>query len=220
MKEQLREKLQELLQKPLEKMNSNNVQEIFKEIAENLFNNFALECGKTKSYFTEIEFYYYKEGVWCDSITYDRNKYKVGDLFYHLSGVDICFDCNNSEYGGILIRSMKNDKKEIINGPHNCQKEMLNSCKNDKMPRLVYCQQPNSLILFSERINLGKKATGEYRNCKLRAVLCDELFKGSKSKYLYKPQMIKEYLSGQNMSEEQKQKFAKEKLGYELSIFK
>lgn len=215
MEKELREQLQELLQKPLNENNGKTMEEKFEVIAKNLFNNFCIQCGTTGFKFTEIEFYYYKEGVWRDNITYERGNRKVGDLFYHLSGVDICFDCNKDEYGGILIRSMKknnNDKEEIVNGPLICLVDMLNSCKNGQMPQLKCVKQKNFDILFSKRINLGQRATDEYKNRLLRAVLCDDLFKDGK--YLHKPQMIADFLSKQVMTNEQKVVYAKEKLGY------
>lgn len=144
MEEQLREKVQELLQKPLKKMNSNNVQEIFKEIAKNLFNNFCINCGDDKHYyFAEIEFYYYKKDKWLhdEKIAYKRDDYSAGSFFYHLSGVDICFDSRNDEYGGILLRSIfeidKNNNRKVITGPLNCLTSILNSCKNGIMPSLI-----------------------------------------------------------------------------------
>lgn len=214
--------IRKALQEPLENLNSENVLEIFEQIAKNLFDNFYIQCDTTKYYFTEIEFYYFKKGVWCDNITYERGNRKVGDLFYHLSGVDICFDCSNNEYGGILIRSMKKinkDKKEMVNGPLNCLIDMLNSCENGQMPHLMECiEQKTFDILFSKRINLGKVAKDEYRNILLRAVLCDDMFKDGK--YLYKPQMIKGFLLKQKMTNDQKNIYAKEKLGYVPSALK
>ena len=124
------------LQKPLEHPEG-NIQLTFGKIARTLFNNFCIECGKKTYYFAEIEFYYYKEGVLCDTITYKRNGYNVGDLFFHLSGVDICFDSTLDEYGGILIRSIYDaERNMVITGPMNSLVAMLNSCENNVMPKL------------------------------------------------------------------------------------
>ena len=102
--------IKDALQEPLKDLNSENVQEIFERIAKNLFNHFCIKCGEKEYYFAEIEFYYYKKDKWQhdEKLAYKRNGYDVGCFFYHLSGVDICFDSKNSddEYGGILIRSI------------------------------------------------------------------------------------------------------------------
>ena len=90
--------IKDALQKPLESMNGDNVQSSFKKIAENLFNNFCIQCGKKDYYFAEVEFYYYdKENYLIDkeqnkwnTVTYPRTGYSAGDFFFHLSGFDIC----------------------------------------------------------------------------------------------------------------------------------
>lgn len=44
--------------------------------------------------------------------------YQGGQLFYHLSGIDICFDShyknNEAKFGGILIRAIKDEKGSIL----------------------------------------------------------------------------------------------------------
>ena len=51
-------------------------------------------------------------------VTYPRNDYQGGQLFYHLSGIDICFDShyknNEAKFGGILIRAIKDEKGSIL----------------------------------------------------------------------------------------------------------
>lgn len=218
--------IKDALQEPLKDLNSENVQEIFERIAKNLLNNFCIKCGETTTYFLEeIEFYYYKEGVWCDSITYKREGYNVGDFFYHLSGVDICFNCRTNAYGGLLIRSISTTEGKIIYGPLKCLMEILNACKNDQMPCLTDLTEPvrkqNTYdVLVSGRINLGEDA-GQYRNSKLRAVLCDKLYRDSE--YKFKETMISEFLSKrikQGMSIDEAREYAKEKLGYVPSALK
>lgn len=136
--------IQDLLQDPLVKMNERNFQEQFKKIAENLFQYCCIKCGSKKYYFAEIEFYYYdkneEKGLnkeWNEK-TYPRDKKKAGELFFHYSGVDICFDSSfgGGKFGGILIRSLKDDNnKQYITGPTVCMLEMLNECSKE-MPRL------------------------------------------------------------------------------------
>lgn len=134
--------IREALQEPLNNLNDKNVQKTFKKIAENLFNNFCIECGKTKFYFAEIEFYYYDKirfnAEW-NKKTYPRTDKQVGDLFFHYSGVDICFDSkfDSGIFGGILIRSLKDSNGKYITGPSVCMLEILNACSKDKkMPEL------------------------------------------------------------------------------------
>ena len=132
--------IKDLLQKPLEGMNNCNVQNTFAEIAKNLFRNFCIRCGTKRYYFAEIEFYYYSKDTfnkeWNEK-TYPRDNKKTGDLFFHYSGVDICFDSSfdDGKFGGILIRSLKEDCGKFITGPFVCMLELLNVSSED-WPRL------------------------------------------------------------------------------------
>lgn len=146
--------LKEILTNPLsglDKDDLDGVKERFHERAKTLFENYGLKCGDKIFRFAELEFYYYKneesgdnnwDATW-NRETYPRNK-DAGQLFFHYSGVDICFQChfdekekNNEygEYGGILIRSLL-DGDKIIAGPLFCVNTMLNECKG-QMPQLV-----------------------------------------------------------------------------------
>lgn len=158
MGKELREKLEELLQKPLVKLNSKNVEETFEKIAEKLFNNFVIKCGNKIFRFAEIELYYFKENEMDEKwneITYERDGYNLGDLLFHLSGMDICFNSkltkNNGKKfgygGGILIRSIleikeckesQKDNYEVTVGPLTCVNKMLNACKGGKLPELNF----------------------------------------------------------------------------------
>lgn len=127
------------------------------EIAQELFDNWGIECGDKIFRFAEIEFYYYKKEVsdgnnfdadW-NRETYPRSK-NAGDFFFHYSGVDICFQCHfeeakrdneYGEFGGILIRSLL-DENQIIAGPLFCVNTMMNVCK-ESMPKLVPVPVPN-----------------------------------------------------------------------------
>lgn len=138
------------LKNPFEKIEKGNVakfQDKCREIAKNLFNNYCIQCGEKKYYFAEIEFYYYekggKDGNWEEGwnrVTYARDGYSAGDLFYHLSGIDICFDSHYNEasarFGGILIRALKKEDGTVVAGPYTCRDEVLNSCNGSGMPRL------------------------------------------------------------------------------------
>ena len=157
-----------LLQKPLEKMNGCNIQEVFEEIAKNLFNNFYIHCGERKYYFVEVEFYYYdKEKYLQDQerykwygVTYSRTNKSAGDFFYHLSGFDICFnshyDEDDAKFGGILVRSIKDEKGVVTTGPLTCKDLILNSCDNE-MPKLDSYKPEVEIKLESTIRSLGKE---------------------------------------------------------------
>ncbi len=158
--------IRETLQNPLEKMNDNNVQETFKTIAENLFKNYCIKCGEKRFAFAEIEFYYFKEDEleekWNEK-TYERSPYNSGALFYHLSGMDICFESKLTKDkkgkkhgfgGGILIRSVVevNEKGKYIYddkypkitvGPLTCVNMMLNACNGNSMPKIEKISIPD-----------------------------------------------------------------------------
>ena len=150
------------------------------DIAEELFNNYCIQCNKTEYYFAEIEFYYYEKVKWeeeWNKVTYARNGFAAGDLFYHLSGIDICFDSHYDEtsarFGGILIRAIKKEDNTIVAGPYTCKDELLNACKGCSMPRLskqmkVKQLKPNVLSTIrslGDKDMKEKKIDGNYELC-------------------------------------------------------
>lgn len=136
----------------LTKGNVNDFQQECARIAEELFSGYCIKCNDREYYFAEIEFYYYEEDKWDDKwneVTYERKSYEAGNLFYHLSGVDVCFDSDlrknkglfSGKGGGILIRAMidskaTNNQNGLIVGPLTCKDKMLNACKGGEMPKL------------------------------------------------------------------------------------
>lgn len=129
------EDIMQLLKSPFEKLegNSEKFQSKCSDIATKLIQYFCIECGTKKYYFAEIEFYYYKVGLWDEEWnkkTYPRTGKKAGDFFFHYSGVDICFDSEfkKGEFGGILIRSLKDTDGNFITGPSVCSLEIMNTC--------------------------------------------------------------------------------------------
>jgi hypothetical protein len=135
--------IREAIQVPLNNMD-NDVQGTFRQIAENLFSKFCIKCGETEYYFAEIEFYFYEKSKWeedWNKVTYARDGYDAGDLFYHSSGIDICFDssCNkkdNIKFGGILVRAIMDKNDNMTAGPWNCMLKILNTCKSGTMPKV------------------------------------------------------------------------------------
>ena len=141
-----------------------------RDIAGELFTSYGIECNNKIFRLAEIEFYYYDSEQYLkdpshhkwQEVTYPRNDYKGGELFYHLSGIDICFDSQYNEesgrFGGILIRSIK-DGDKIIAGPLNCKDEILNACKNEKMPKLIEVSGKQEIEPAQTYRSLGKTGT-------------------------------------------------------------
>ncbi len=141
-----------------------------RDIASKLFNNYGIKCNNKIFRLAEIEFYYYDSEQYLkdpshhkwQEVTYPRNDYKGGELFYHLSGIDICFDSQYNEesgrFGGILIRSIK-DGEKIIAGPLNCKDEILNACKNGEMPKLKKVSEKQEIEPAQTYRSLGKTGT-------------------------------------------------------------
>ena len=133
--------------------NERPIEEIFKDIAENLINNFYIQCGNgNEYYFAEIEFYYYDKVNYnqkWNRETYPRMDKESGELFFHYSGCDICFRSiinekdNDVRFGGILIRSLYDkERNKYITGPTVCANEILNCCsKSKKWPTINYEKQ-------------------------------------------------------------------------------
>ena len=141
-----------------------------RDIAGELFTSYGIECNNKIFRLAEIEFYYYDSEHYLkdrinhkwQEVTYPRNDYKGGELFYHLSGIDICFDSQYNEesgrFGGILIRSIK-DGDKIIAGPLNCKDEILNACKNGEMPKLIEVSGKQEIEPAQTYRSLGKTGT-------------------------------------------------------------
>lgn len=141
-----------------------------RDIAGELFTSYGIECNNKIFRLAEIEFYYYDSEQYLkdpshhkwQEVTYPRNDYKGGEMFYHLSGIDICFDSQYNEesgrFGGILIRSIK-DGDKIIAGPLNCKDEILNACKNGEMPKLIEVSGKQEIEPAQTYRSLGKTGT-------------------------------------------------------------
>ena len=136
----------EILENPFDKITTkDDFQNKCEEIAKNLFNDYCIKCNgkesKKEFYFAEIEFYYWQKDKWDEKwnqVTYARNGYEAGDLFFHLSGIDICFKSSYSDakFGGILIRSIMDECGKVVAGPWNSMMAILNACKGGSMPHL------------------------------------------------------------------------------------
>lgn len=109
------QKLKELL----ETIPKEDYYDYFGKIAKILMNQCYIQKGDTEYQIIEIEFYLYTP-THTDVITYPR-EIEAGRWFFHQSGVDLTFKSNRYEFGGILIRGLKNLKNgKMILGPLNC----------------------------------------------------------------------------------------------------
>lgn len=147
----------------------------FHKIAELLFQEYCIKKGKDQYNFLEIEFYYYTK-YFEDIITYPRNV-RSGKWFFHDSGVDLTFeskckdiDCScdkrnpNDEYfGGILIRSLIKNNKEIITGPLKCSWVLFDSIdafelEKEDLPLIVKSENEKLQIIPTTRyIQINKE---------------------------------------------------------------
>ena len=104
-----------------------------KRIAKVLMNEYCISNGEYIYRPVEIEFYIYDDkGKHADTHVYPRDRKEAGELFFHLSGMDICFKSSLEEgrFGGILIRALereKNGERTLFGGPLVCKDEVLNT---------------------------------------------------------------------------------------------
>ena len=96
-------------------INNNNIEESFDRIAKEILTQKALFVNEKVFRFTEIEFYYYYEGIHNDEYTH-KHKRKVGEWRLHNQGIDITFEGTDISDGGILVRGVLINGK-YINGP-------------------------------------------------------------------------------------------------------
>lgn len=168
------EYLRKLLSNPLSEVKAINLIDIedeFYNIAQQLFNKYCIKNDTKTFRFAEIECYYYKKNEWEEDwtqVTYPRNK-NAGELFFHYSGVDICFQChvdeNNSdnvEFGGILIRSLieVDDYGRLLKlhaGPQYCANILLNTC-NKELPQLNKAKEVKCDLQRTIRFGIEKSA--------------------------------------------------------------
>ena len=190
------------------KMNPNDFIEIsefqkfFDKVAKYLLGNVAIVFGPepdgTKYYLTEIEFYYKNEKAKervikvidkgkkeekevessFYSCTYKRCR-KAGSLFWHYSGIDICFDSNKNNYGGILIRSLikiaKGGQRELIAGPLRCANELMNQSVlegKNSIPHIIELKRYDDYTIMST-IRQGLETSDKYKELREKIKIDD-----------------------------------------------
>lgn len=162
------EKLKELLTNPFDGLTIDSFNDKCYDIAKSLFCNYYIDCNGKKYYFAEIEFYYWEKSEWNEKwnrVTYPR-QCEAGELFFHLSGIDICFNSYYNEnkldeeakFGGILIRAIRDEDNNIMAGPWNCMLKILNDSRGGNMPTIDFSQTP---INTADSIKPTYRALGE-----------------------------------------------------------
>ncbi|MDF3079187.1 MAG: aguA 2 [Sphingobacteriaceae bacterium] len=142
----------------------NETEDEFQNIAQILFDKYAIRTHKALYRLTEIEFYW-NSPHHVDNSTYKRKHVdpKSGEWFFHYSGVDIALKNDQTGgYGGILIRGIYDvDKKVITKGPMVCAMKLFS--ENNAFTRAINTQIipnvfPESKIEKGVRIGLGQNA--------------------------------------------------------------
>lgn len=162
----------------------------FKSLANEIMNKIYIDNGNYKYHPIEIEFYIYDKENHADIHVYPRDNKEAGELFFHLSGMDICFKSSLEEgrFGGILIRALervKDGETIRIGGPLTCVNDVLNTAKSHTGIQVVHCcnhmSRPTKCIGKRKGINQSKSTTlkDEYWNKKYR-FLRDDLNLGDK----------------------------------------
>ena len=178
---------------PNDFMELSQFQEFFDDVAKYLLGNVAIVFGPepdgTKYYLTEIEFYYKNEKAkeiviktYTDaqgkekkvessfySCTYKRKR-EAGLLFWHYSGIDICFESTENNYGGILIRSLikivNGGQPELIAGPLRCANELMNQSVlegRDSIPHIIELKRYEEKYTILSTIRQGLETSEKYK---------------------------------------------------------
>jgi hypothetical protein len=139
-------------------------EEEFETIAQKLFDKYAIQTHNTLFRFVEIEFYWNSPNH-IDNSTYQRRYVdpKMGDWFFHYSGVDIALKGEDSRgYGGILIRSIFDiNANKIYKGPMVCAMKLFsetNAFTESIKTKVIEYDFEKSKIIKTGRIGLGQNA--------------------------------------------------------------
>ena len=174
-------KIEDIVSKP-------DIDSELKNIAKILMNEYCIYNGKYIYRPIEIEFYIYlkdisdKEKRHADIHVYPRDKKEAGELFFHLSGMDICFESSieQGRFGGILIRALEREKdgeKTLFGGPLVCKDEVLNtatekcsvkSCENKHISK-----EPHTSPRQGINENTSKKIEDDFWNKEYRFIRGD-----------------------------------------------
>ena len=125
----------------------------FKEIAKLLMNQCVIAKGDIYYEIVEIEFYLYSPDH-QDVIVYPR-KLSAGQWFFHQSGVDLTFESNDKQFGGILIRGIKrltpnpdyDNRPLLILGPQKCVNELWDNFS-------AFQEDPTEYPIIKKNLNI------------------------------------------------------------------
>lgn len=184
----------------------------------------------------EVEVYYYKEGVFADNSVHRNELQRNNPNHFYIHrwghsrldsykggnypGIDFVLSDNAEEYYSYLIRSAVINNETIV-GPHKVLEaiESMSNLKKEEIEQSsveMLSHESDKVFFFSKRINLGKEVLKEYRDCELRAVVCDDYFHSCKypAKEMMVVEFVKRNVEHREMTNKQASVFAKEILGY------
>ena len=126
-----------------------------KDITKMLMNGYCIDNGQYQYRPIEIEFYIYDENNHPDRHVYPRDK-KAGELFFHYSGMDICFETSLAQgrFGGILIRALERNDKQLFGGPLVCVNEVLNTAKEKCEIKSANTKLDKEPVQFGRRVGI------------------------------------------------------------------
>jgi len=136
----------------------------FEEIADRLFNDYAIQNHESIYRLIEIEFYWTSPRH-IDFSTYQRKHVnpKQGEWFFHYSGVDIALRNDDiGGYGGILIRGIYDIKnKKLFSGPLVCAMKLFSGTNvfgESIKTRIIQHKFDKKEVKKGTRIGLGENA--------------------------------------------------------------
>ncbi len=87
-------------------INNSEIEKSFDRIATDLFTKNTLFINNKEFQITEIEFYYYYYHIHEDNYRHDHKR-DEGEWRFHNQGIDITFQANENQVGGLLILGLK-----------------------------------------------------------------------------------------------------------------
>ena len=170
--------------KSLLKFPSDFSEDGLKDLAQEIMNNICISNGAYIYHPIEIEFYVYDKTNHPDIHVYPRNAEKPCDLFFHLSGMDICFESSmeTGRFVGILIRALERNDGKLIGGPLTCVNEVLNNadqCGNIRVEACANLSHTAECIGKRKGINQSTSLPDKYWDAHYR-YLRDDFHVGDK----------------------------------------
>ncbi len=150
-------------------IDDSNIEKSFDNLALQLLSGHILEVNEWELEITEIEFYYFKKGTHEDNYTHPHKR-NAGEWRYHNQGIDITFQGNDEQDGGILIRGIRVDQK-YINGPLKTVRkiiECMGSVQNPTTIQLIPTQRTDKEILKTFRHLPNKIQYSDFHDKKYR----------------------------------------------------